>query len=35
MSDYYGWDKEQKTQYVHDLEQEIAQSRLDKLKNKK
>ncbi|MBA1393738.1 hypothetical protein EQ500_07650 [Lactobacillus sp. XV13L] len=32
MADYYGWDKAQTEEYERDLENEIAESRLDKLK---
>ena len=34
MSDYYGWDKALKEQYVNDLDHEIAESRLEGLKSK-
>ena len=34
MSDYYGWDKALKEQYINDLDHEIAESRLEGLKSK-
>ena len=35
MSDYYGWDKAQREQYENELEDEIAESRLEGLKSKR
>lgn len=32
MADYYGWDKAKTDEYVHDLDKEISESRLEGLK---